>query len=301
MMLRRAAAFFLAVCVAISVSGCGASKKKWAVSKITYADGSYDTFSYAEDGKSLEMKKYDSESKEQSRTVYEFNDAGKEEKVTTYIGDKVNGREEFTYTKDGYISLYVLYNASGYTERKIRYETDKKGNITLERTISENASEYRKWEYDSDSHVIKSGVCDDKGEYLSYVVQSDYDSDNLSAQHLVRADGGRDDNCYDVSYDYDSNENLIKETIVQRYNDTDYTMVNEYTYDDHNNRISAKSIIEGEVSDSLTYRYTYDENGNVTTQEDLDSSGNAIDSKKYEYTEVKYDWYTNPNNFTENN
>ncbi len=264
-------------------------------SKYTYDQASLKSYNYSH----TENFSYDKEGKLTYRSVYDYkyDDKGNRTAMTD---------EDISYS-DGEESYWHKYE---YT-----YTYDDNGN-ELSETRKQYSKQSKDGEYELSSFVVTESNYDDAGKLLSQISTRKKIKDTDRADYI--------DSKYEYEYDENGNQKLSR----YYYNNQKYVYdeeTGEYGYKDElklstethytyklfgenwrNVLQEAFSVVDGQVTDTVTYRYVYDyyENGNSKLYEYwyLRNDKLVLSSKsEYEYdkdnSQVKYRYYTTDSNY----
>lgn len=209
---------------------------------------------------------------------YEYNAAQNLIRRTDNLGDAELVRE---YDASGNLIRESHDSGTFYYENSFKYDLN---NNVIEETYKTD-DVYYKYLYDSNGNKINDIIYDDDGS-ISSETQYKYDSNNNRIWLYRKYSIGT----YEEVYTYDSNGNLIKEKLINTYEDGEtyeHTKVYSYTYDS-NGRI-IEEMTKGEENNQIinVTKYTYDQYGNLLKESQYNSSGEEYNSVSYEYIKIK--------------
>lgn len=167
-----------------------------------------------------------------SGDYYDYNDAG-----------QVIKHKEYSLSNTTY--YYYTYNASGQLSRKQAHDFYNKPSTAVEYT------------YDAAGKVIKENYFGKDGK-LSHYISYTYDKAGNNIEKSTYEPNKKLIRMFKYKFNA---QNLISEEQIIQEKTTTYKCQN--TYDEHANLVEKKvSDYANNSSYNLTYRYTYDENGN---------------------------------------
>ncbi len=212
-----------------------------------------------------------------SENKYEYDDLGNRtvNEYYNYVSDS-GFRYVYTNEYDSYGNLLRQYMDEGSSNKLIlNFEYDNAGRM-LKKTEFYGDAGKSETEYDTEGKTVKiTGI--DAEDRIIY--EEEYNASGkriLHTSYRYDEDGTRDI-YYSNSYEYDSDDNLIKATEYEEYQG--YYVTCEYEYDANGNMILSRY----DDWDDISREYSYDSKGNVLSESVY--SGDVLQTK----IEHKYD------------
>lgn len=191
------------------------------------------------------------------RIAMTYNGKNLTEKKSFNGQDNPNDRIAYIYDKKGNMIIESMYLNTQDVQVRNKYDYDSQNRKISETRYSKDKMLYKTFYGYDGKNLVKKETTDDTGA-IKYREKSKYDNKGNLLEHYTV-------DSYDQSitmdtYQYDNKGNMTSWTVT-RNNKPEMQAV--YTYDDHNNRISAKtSNDKGETVDMRAYTYEYDIQGN---------------------------------------
>ncbi|MBQ9198852.1 MAG: hypothetical protein IJ141_01555 [Lachnospiraceae bacterium] len=199
--------------------------------------------------------------------IKEYDINGNITKNTLYRADgsilvMVYANYECEYDDNGNLIKWIRYTGASSYETLL-YEYDKNGNLTKETGYYSDANSpdwYSEYEYDEAGNIS---------------MKKDYEKGQSSDTYIMRT--------Y-ITYDYDTNGNLFKETISAVAGST---IIYKYEYDSNGNLVKWTICDSNEkpVSDTAVTTWEYDSNNNMTRFNGQDRESGAYYNREWMYDE----------------
>jgi YD repeat-containing protein len=209
------------------------------------------------------------------------------------IYNLLNGDLSEEYDKDGYFIFKT--EVVGNRRYNVTYKRDASHNIVKEIRQEYNENKTRtinyKNKYDNEGYLIEC-----KTDAGTDIIKYKYDEKKRLIEKTNWYSIEKDKYVIStiVTYAYDDNDNLIFERSI---NSDNFDYSNSYIYDSNNAKISANINGFDNHTESGMFKYKYDKNGNLISEESIDGS-----ITKYEYEfDSKGNWVKRIIYFTSDN
>lgn len=216
------------------------------LNRVSFSDGSYNQFSYNQDGTLHELttaRMDEKSNKVLTTTKIAYNTEGLASRYTYKYGSVANGYADFTY-KNQAITTAETYDSNGKLYQKSEFTTNSKRQIIKQKiTVGEMAGSYFDFYYDERGNITKWEQVDEKGKTKAYTLYTDYDdkyseSVAISKGLLLNPVDGYPfmTNNYHTYRYYEADANgalqLKEESIMSdfKYNDKGFITENKFTH-----------------------------------------------------------------------
>lgn len=225
--------------------------------------------------------------------AYEYDEVGREIKLTYYEGDGSIGYYGITeYYDDGNEKQYTKYYADGATNTIIRYDENGVKYERIEYYYKwDDAVTYEVTNYDVEGNIIKRAEYYDDGSMIFYCLYERYENGEIKQEMRYNSEEDITDIWKytesgdleeEVCYYYD-NEGVLKFYTVEKYGENGETIV------------KAKYDAESKLLTYEAYEREYNESGQLVEYIIKDEFGKVLSKESYEYNTsgetVKYVYY----------
>ena len=154
------------------------TKEVCRLNRVSFSDGSYNQFSYNQDGTLHELataRMDEKGNKVLATTQITYNSDGLASRYTYAYGNVANGYADFTYKNQALIAVDT-YDANGKIYQKSEFTTNSNKQITKQKvTLGEMVGSYFDFYYDEHGNISKSEQVDEKGKTKANTLYADYD------------------------------------------------------------------------------------------------------------------------------
>lgn len=148
------------------------------LNRVSFSDGSYNQFSYNQDGTLHELataRMDEKGNKVLTTTQITYNSDGLASRYSYRYGNVANGYADFTYKNQALVATETYYS-NGKLYQKSEFTTNSKKQIIKQKiTVGEMAGSYFDFYYDENGNITKSERVDEKGKTIAYTLYTDYD------------------------------------------------------------------------------------------------------------------------------
>lgn len=148
------------------------------LNRVSFSDGSYNQFSYNQDGTLHELataRMDEKGNKVLTTTQITYNSEGLASRYSYTYGNVANGYADFTYKNQALASMEI-YDSNGKIYQKSEFTTNSKKQIIKQKTtVGQMAGSYFDFYYDERGNITKWEQVDEKGKTKAYTLYTDYD------------------------------------------------------------------------------------------------------------------------------
>lgn len=148
------------------------------LNRVSFSDGSYNQFSYNQDGTLHELataRMDEKGNKVLSTTQIMYNSDGLASRYSYTYGNIANGYADFTY-KNQALTMAETYDSNGKLYQRSEFTTNSNKQIIKQKiTVGEMAGSYFDFYYDERGNITKWEQVDEKGKTKAYTLYTDYD------------------------------------------------------------------------------------------------------------------------------
>lgn len=148
------------------------------LNRVSFSDGSYNQFSYNQDGRLHELataRMDEKGNKVLTSTQITYNSDGLASRYSYTYGNVANGYADFTYKNQALVAVET-YDSNGKLYQKSEFTTNSKKQIIKQKiTVGEMAGSYFDFYYDERGNITKWEQVDEKGKTKAYTLYTDYD------------------------------------------------------------------------------------------------------------------------------
>lgn len=148
------------------------------LNRVSFSDGSYNQFSYNQDGTLHELataRMDEKGNKVLTTTQITYNSDGLASRYSYTYGNVANGYADFTYKNQALVATET-YDSNGKLYQKSEFTTNSKKQIIKQKiTVGEMVGSYFDFYYDERGNITKWEQVDEKGKTKAYTLYADYD------------------------------------------------------------------------------------------------------------------------------
>ena len=226
---------------------------------------------------------YDSTGQPQRKVSLEYkNGTNKKKRTVSRGGDSARSRTVWTYDKDGFISEKIKKGGDGKVEWKVSYGYDSLGQKTKTVRKTPDGDKLQEVEIERNEkgwitgkkHFNSAGALERKTHFVR-------DEKGRVARKTDYDKTGRELGRFTFAYNQDGQRTEVKKFAgngkLKQWRTYSYNDKDDPVREEHRNA-------DGEVTQTVVYRYRYDEKGNWTRRVTL------MDGKPYRITERSYSY-----------